>query len=323
MFKDFSEYADVNEMKRSIPHQAYLHGEIVKYMLHLNKFLNIIDLQRMYKLHQDHSKQIFKENLVVNRTDSELNALCNTHNNNNNRSYRARNYDSHENSLALNYQKKDVLSDTHHANLRIINSLIVEICKKETYIEHMQTYTAESLEKDKVKDAVLDMNLHLYRDLNGSNLYNLKYRAQEAKLDKVGFVKQVMKVEPLRIDPEIVIDTEWCEKVFKPNRQILEYQGSRTFTLTLDLVSENEHMQMFKTKQLQIRGTREQMNRANSYFCYGQWKNIGPMFKSHDLFFCVSKGIGKEYWALGSDEKKAESVMRRRQKLQMLRTLNL
>jgi hypothetical protein len=327
MFKDFSEYADENEIKSSVAYQAHLHGELVAYILHLNKFINLVDLERMYNLHQTHSLGTFQNNLIVTRTPDELNNLINMKENSRTMSYRSNQYDSHEKHMTLTYQRKEPLYDAHHTTQRIINNLMVEVCKKETYIDHVQNYSAENLAKDRIKDAVLDMNLHLYRTLHSSNLYNLKYRTQtdERYADKnsVGFVKQVRKVEPLRIDPEIVIDANWCDKVFDTNRAILEYQGARTFTLTLDLLSENSRMKMFKSKQLQIKGTREQTNTANSYFNSGTWKNIGPLFKVHDLFFCVSKGVGKEYWALGSDEKKAESVMRRRQKLEMLRTLNV
>jgi len=325
MFKDFSKCADQKETKNSVPHQAHLHGELVNYLLHLDSFLKLVDLKEMYALHQAHAKKIFNENLIVTRTSSELNALVNMRDDNYSRSYRARGYDTHENNLTLTYERKDILFDTHHSNQRIINNLLVEICKKETYIEHKQSDNTASLANDKIKDAVIDMNSWLQRGLHGTDLYNLRYRAKtEDETDKdVGFVKQVKKVEPLRIDPEIVIDTHWCNTVFDTKRTILEYQGARTFTLALTPVSSNSRMKMFRTTQLQIRGTREQVYTARSYFNHGQWKNIGPLFKTHELFFCVSQGVGKEYWALGSDEKKAESVMRRRQKLEMLRTLNL
>jgi len=325
MFKDFSKLANQYAKKDSVEYQAHLHGKLCEIIFSMRESFGLLNIQNKYQLYQTKAEDTFENNINQGSTAKEVENLINSSGSSfGYRTYRHQSYNSGmSNAFNAEYQHTPDVKDVEYAANNLFSTTMIEIAKKEVYIDHKQNYSQEKKNNDKVKDAVIEANYNINHKLGLVNTYRLKYVNANTREGRTGFIKQVVKPEPLVINPEISIDATWVKDIQHKNLAVLEWQGARTFTLTMTPLEENDDREIFKTKCLQIRGTRDQMHIANNYWNQGRWESIGPMFKVHDLFFCRSKNQERVHWALGSDVKKAESVMKRRQKLEMLRTLNI
>jgi hypothetical protein len=283
-----------------------------------NKFLDT------YKNCAAECEQKFQYNLTFEKRKDELTDLINVNRDGTVfRSYKTNTYNcakyGPDEEMLHNYP------DVYRTMLRVINETITEICKKETYVNAVMSYTNEEKEKDEMKDVVIELNRYI-RNRIPADLRGLVYSQSES--GNTGFVKEIIKLNsPMRATPTIYIDKKWCTDVYDRKMSITEYQGKRAFTLSMDLVSDDNDKTIFKSKILQITGTREEIMKAN-YQGHCDWKAVEPLFKVHDLFMSVSKDRSgssgyHRITALAKTAKQAESVMKRRQKLEMMRTLNI
>lgn len=330
MFIDFSQYQAKNAEKASLAGQANRHTALVKFLQDLSSLMKISNLGKVYQAYQEQASKAFEHNKKICKVSTELEYLVNVRTNSRSyhRSYQTQSYslNTHQSASEIVYERKEELTDIHHTIGNVLTKALEEITKKEVYIRHTLGYTNQQEEEDKVNDTVIDMNGHISNVLTMCNTYRLKYVNSNTRDNVLGFIKQVKSFDPMNIDPEISIDKNWFDTVFSQNKQILEYQGARTFTLSLDLIRNDAEKTLYSAKCIQIKGTREQVARANNYWRQTNWTHIGPLFKTLDLVLCESKPThdnSKTHWALGSNADKAYSVMKRRQKLDMMKTLNL
>jgi len=320
MFKDYSMFAEVNAENDTINKQAYLHGELVGHLSMLHSKLNLTNIEEAYANCTKEVNSTFTHNRQVIPLKTELGCLRNSSKYYYN--YHARHYSA---SVGID-MCEDVLPDLRNLNNRIINKVLLEIVKKEVFIEYLLNDTEEKRSASKIQDTVIKANHVLRVKLANADLYHLRYTNAYDEESSPGFVHQVISQSDnaIKTKPEIGIDKDWCEKVFDNNLMLLEFEGARAFTISADVKSTDQDKTLYNVKVLQITGTREEKNKAHGYFYtrnYSVDEAIRKLFKVKDLVLSMS--ADKTHWALGTDEVKAERTMRRRQKLSMMKQLNL
>ena len=320
MFKDYSMFAEVNAKDDTINRQAYLHGELVEHLSMLRNKLNLTNIEQAYANCTKEVNSTFNHNRQVIPLETELGCLRNSSKYYYN--YHAKHYSA---SVGID-MCEDVLPDLRNLNNRIINKVLLEIVKKEVFIEYLLNDTEEKRSASKIQDTVIKANHVLRVKLANADLYHLKYTNAYDEDCSLGFVHQVISQSDnaIKTKPEIGIDKDWCETVFDNNLMLLEFEGARAFTISADVKSTDQDKTLYNVSVLQITGTREEKNKAHGYFYtrnYSVDEAIRKLFKVKDLVLSMS--ADKTHWALGTDEVKAERTMRRRQKLSMMKQLNL
>jgi len=319
MFKDYSMFAEVNAKDDTINRQAYLHGELVEHLSMLRNKLNLTNIEKAYANCTKEVNSTFNFNRQVMALETELGCLRNSSKYYYN--YHARHYSA---SVGID-MCEDVLPDLRNLNNRIINKVMLEMVKKEVFIEYLLNDTEEKRMASRIQDTVIKANHILRSKLSNADLYHLRYTNAYDEESSPGFVHQVISQydNAIKTKPEIGIDKDWCDKVFDNNLMLLEFEGARAFTVSADVKSTDQDKTLYNVKVLQITGTREEKNKANSYYYNKDSvdEDIRKLFKVKDLVLSMS--ADKTHWALGTDEVKAERTMRRRQKMSMMKQLNL
>ena len=320
MFKDYSMFAEVNAKNNTINKQAYLHGELVEHLSMLRNKLNLTNIKQAYTNCIKEVNSTFNHNRQVIPLETELGCLRNSSKYYYN--YHAKHYSA---SVGID-MCEDVLPDLRNLNNRIINKVLLEIVKKEVFIEYLLNDTEEKRMASKIQDTVIKANHVLRVKLANADLYHLRYTNAYDEDCGPGFVHQVISQfdNAIKTKPEIGIDKDWCETVFDNNLMLLEFEGARAFTISADVKSTDQDKTLYNVSVLQITGTREEKNKAHGYFYtrnYSVDEAIRKLFKVKDLVLSMS--ADKTHWALGTDEVKAERTMRRRQKMSMMKQLNL
>jgi hypothetical protein len=320
MFKDYKSIANCNAEDKSLNKQASLHGELVEYLKQLDAILGIKSLEEDYNFFSNKFLGVFNNNKNYSPIGDELKAMINEKTDYYSYSYRTLRYQGDIRIQFNNIGMKSVASQTRS----LINQILTEIVKKEIYIEYLLNDTEEQRERVKVQDTVVRCNKYLHHHLANSDLYNLTYsNANTTTSDKI-FAHDVISVsDSIKTKPQIYIDKTWCTNVYDKNLQILEFEGARAFTLKCEWLEEDEEKCIYDTQVVQITGTRDQKLLANRNHYYNSHNNayVRDLFKVRDLALAVSKD--GTYWAMGTTPAKATSTMRRRQKLAMMRELNL
>jgi len=332
MFKDLTYLADPNETEiTSIHRQAYLHGELKSLLEVMNSQLQINDLEQLKEAALSNVEKAFEYNCNESPTQVELNKLINKKDKYYSRVYRFTKEYEIPNRIIIHSKFKELQFDLS----RSITTLISCLAKKEKYIEYVLSDNENNQEEVKLKDTVVYANDKLHNVLANADTYNLKYESSNEREGKLGFIKQVKGYtdKGIKFTPEIIVDFNWCKKVWDTGLTILEYQGARAFTISCEFLRDGNDCKLYSTKVLQIRGTREEKNIASyhSYYSNTNWDAIGALFKVKDLVLAIpNNGISNTgylynspHMALGQDEEWAERTMRRRQKIDMMKQLNL
>jgi hypothetical protein len=321
MFKDYTHLENQIGSRDSIERQAYLHGKLTNYLNNINKLLGVKDLKEEYDRLTSKLMSVFENNKDHSPLEDEMAKLINVKTQYYNYSYKINRYDtSHTFCMQYNHGIEEL--DRH--NLSLINNTLLEIAKKELYIEYHLNDTEEQKEKVKLQNTIIKCNSYITHNLANAELYNLSYHNAES--NPAGFSHEVISTSgTIKTRPIIYVDKTWCTNVYDKNLHILEFEGARAFTLKCEWLEEDDEKCIYDTQVLQITGTRDEKLLANrSHYYYSSRDNseaIRVLFKVKDLALSVSKD--GRHWALGTTPAKAASTMRRRQKLTMLRTLNL
>lgn len=320
MFKDYKSIANCDAENKSLNKQASLHGELVEYLKQLDALLEIQDLQGTYDYFSNKFKGVFDNNKNYSPIGDELNAMINEKTDYYSYSYRTRQYGGEVTIQFNNTGMKSVTSQ----NRSLINQILTEIVKKEVYIEYHLNDTEEQRERVKVQDTVVRCNKFLHTKLANSDLYNLTYSNASDIVGEKIFAHDIVSLsDSIKTKPQIYIDKSWCTNVYDKNLQLLEFEGARAFTLKCEWLEEDEEKCIYDTQVVQITGTRDEKLLANRHHYYNglNSEHVRSLFKVRDLALALSKD-GK-FWAMGTTPAKATSTMRRRQKLAMMRELNL
>jgi len=321
MFKDYTHLENQIGSKDSIERQAYLHGKLTNYLNNINKLLGIADLKEEYDRLTRKMLAVFDNNKDHSPLEDEMAKLINVKTQYYNYSYKINRYDtSHTFCMQYNHG----LEELDRYNLSLINNTLLEIVKKELYIEYHLNDTEDQRKKARLQNTIIKCNSYLNHNLANAELYNLEYQNSEGSPS--GFMHEVINMSrEINTKPKIYVDEKWCTNVYDKNLQILEFEGARAFTLKCEWLEEDDEKCIYDTQVLQITGTRDEKLLANrAHYYYSSRDNsaaLRVLFKVKDLALSVSKD--GRHWALGTTPAKAASTMRRRQKLTMLRTLNL
>jgi len=321
MFKDYTHLENQIGSKDSIERQSYLHGKLTSYLNNLNRLLGIKDLEEEYRSLTSKMMSVFENNKDHSPLEDEMAKLINVKTQYYNYSYKINRYDT---SHTFRMQGNHGIEELDRYNLSIINNTLLEIVKKELYIEYHLNDTEKQREQVKLQNTIIKCNSYLNHTLANSEIYNLSYQSSEG--NQVGFFHEVISPSNgIETKPKIYVDKAWCTNVYDKNLQILEFEGARAFTLKCEWLDEDDEKCIYDTQVLQIKGTRDEKLLANGAYYYYSTRDssaaIRVLFKVKDLALSVSKD--GQHWALGTTPAKAASTMRRRQKLTMLRTLNL
>ena len=322
MFKNYNSIADIKAPIKTEEKQAHLHGELVHYLHQLNTILVIDDLQDAYNKITEKLSNVFINNRNYSPISEELNAMINEKADYYSYSYKTMRYDGH---YSFTFNNNGMESVRSH-NKSLINTILLEIGKKELYIDYLLNDTEENREKVRVQDTVVKCNKYLNSNLAGSDLYDLTYtNADSLVSDKtVLFAHDVISMsDSIRTKPQIYIDKTWCTNVYDKNLHVLEFEGARAFTLKCEWLDEDEEKCIYDTQVLQITGTRDERLLASRQSWTGANNNeaVRRLFRIHNLALAIAQD-GK-FWALGTTPAKATSTLRRRQKMAMMNELNL
>jgi hypothetical protein len=194
-----------------------------------------------------------------------------------------------------------------------------EIVKKEIYLDYKLNETEADIVRNEYKDKVLGLNRRVSQ-ISSNHLFNLTYSfVTKDEDDEAKFIKDVRSITPMRYNPTIKVNKHWFDTVGDLGFQMLEYQGSRAFTISAEEYSRDNNRTLYFVKTLQMTGTREEMREANWYH---KGEAVDKLIKIKDLVLSVSNQDDK-IWALGADESWAERTMRARQKREMMAGLNI
>ena len=316
MFKDYTQLAEkqASNLHETVAHQAYQHTLLVE---RLNRISPLVGIHNINSAYQDMTNQVaivFDRNIRGTPVSEELVSLTGK-----NKSYNYQGY----NHLNTELSMEDIFGGSPRietAGKTFINSLFLEIVRKELYIEYVLADTPERQAKNNLQDTVIMMNRTLRTDLCDASLYHLTYMSSADRGGSTGFVHQLKDNLGGRTTPEIMVGVDWVETVFDKGLTLLEYQGARAFTVFNCEFEKDDIRTLYRTTVLQITGTREEVSRAGWSYSSNN-EATRTLFKVRELV--LSQSADKQHWALGSDAVKAERTMRRRQKGAMMKQLNL
>ncbi len=315
MFKDYKSIAEqqTKSYEDFVAHQAYLHTTLVDQLQKLSLLLGLSNPHELYEGMKSRVSSVFEQNSKFSPVEEELRNLAQVPGN----SFAHSSYYTYGRGTDPRIVETGVKGVDSNGRT-LISSLLLEIAKKEFYINYRQSDTPERQATNKLNDTVIQMNRMVTNTLSGSKLYQLAYVSSATRVGATGFVHQLKALDSRFSTPEIMIDHNWIDTVFDKKLTILEYEGVRALTLSNSELEEDENRTLYNTKVLQITGTREEIVKASSYYGTRDYK---PLFKVKDLVLSVS--ADKQHWAMGKDAVSAERTMKRRQKLAMMKQLNL
>ena len=330
MFRDYKElngryYTEEGHANNphSLPYQANRYYSLVRHLEHLATSINY-DLKELYEHLQSNLFEKFNSSTKNGSVNAELLILINFEDN-------ARDYYSYSN-YSTSYEANRMYSKSMKDNEnyeplwdirdKIGNHLantMSEIVKKEIYLDYKLNETEADIVRNEYKDKVLGLNRRVSQ-ISSNHLFNLTYSfVTKDEDDEAKFIKDVRSITPMRYNPTIKVNKHWFDTVGDLGFQMLEYQGSRAFTISAEEYSRDNNRTLYFVQALQITGTREEMREANWYH-HGE--AVDKLIKIKDLVLSVSNQDDK-IWALGADESWAERTMRARQKRKMMEGLNI
>ena len=320
--KYYTEDGHANDPK-SLPYQANRYYSLVKHIEHQATSVNY-NLKELYELVKSNLFEKFNSSTKNGSVNAELLILINFEDN-------ARDYYSYSN-YSTSYEANRMYSKSMKDNEnyeplwdirdKIGNHLantMSEIVKKEIYLDYKLNETEADIVRNEYKDKVLGLNRRVSQ-ISSNHLFNLTYSfVTKDEDDEAKFIKDVRSITPMRYNPTIKVNKHWFDTVGDLGFQMLEYQGSRAFTISAEEYSKDSNRTLYFVKTLQITGTREEMREANWYH---KGEAVDKLIKIKDLVLSVSNQDDK-IWALGADESWAERTMRARQKREMMAGLNI
>jgi len=330
MFRDYKElngeyYTEEGHANdpKSLPYQANRYYSLVRHIEHLATSVNY-DLKELYEVVKSNLFEKFNSSTKNGSVNAELLILINFEDN-------ARDYYSYSN-YSTSYEANRMYSKSMKDNEnyeplwdirdKIGNHLantMSEIVKKEIYLDYKLNETEADIVRNEYKDKVLGLNRRVSQ-ISSNHLFNLTYSfVTKDEDDEAKFIKDVRSITPMRYNPTIKVNKHWFDTVGDLGFQMLEYQGSRAFTISAEEYSRDNNRTLYFVKTLQMTGTREEMREANWYH---KGEAVDKLIKIKDLVLSVSNHDDK-IWALGADESWAERTMRARQKREMMAGLNI
>jgi hypothetical protein len=320
--KYYTEDGHANDPK-SLPYQANRYYSLVRHIEHLATNVNY-DLKELYEVVKSNLFEKFNSSTKNGSVNAELLILINFEDN-------ARDYYSYSN-YSTSYEANRMYSKSMKDNEnyeplwdirdKIGNHLantMSEIVKKEIYLDYKLNETEADIVRNEYKDKVLGLNRRVSQ-ISSNHLFNLTYSfVTKDEDDEAKFIKDVRSITPMRYNPTIKVNKHWFDTVGDLGFQMLEYQGSRAFTISAEEYSRDNNRTLYFVKTLQMTGTREEMREANWYH---KGEAVDKLIKIKDLVLSVSNHDDK-IWALGADESWAERTMRARQKREMMAGLNI
>jgi hypothetical protein len=320
--KYYTEDGHANDPK-SLPYQANRYYSLVRYIEHQATSVNY-NLKELYELVKSNLFEKFNSSTKNGSVNAELLILINFEDN-------ARDYYSYSN-YSTSYEANRMYSKSMKDNEnyeplwdirdKIGNHLantMSEIVKKEIYLDYKLNETEADIVRNEYKDKVLGLNRRVSQ-ISSNHLFNLTYSfVTKDEDDEAKFIKDVRSITPMRYNPTIKVNKHWFDTVGDLGFQMLEYQGSRAFTISAEEYSRDNNRTLYFVKTLQMTGTREEMREANWYH---KGEAVDKLIKIKDLVLSVSNQDDK-IWALGADESWAERTMRARQKREMMAGLNI
>lgn len=320
--KYYTEDGHANDPK-SLPYQANRYYSLVRHIEHLATNVNY-DLKELYEVVKSNLFEKFNSSTKNGSVNAELLILINFEDN-------ARDYYSYSN-YSTSYEANRMYSKSMKDNEnyeplwdirdKIGNHLantMSEIVKKEIYLDYKLNETEADIVRNEYKDKVLGLNRRVSQ-ISSNHLFNLTYSfVTKDEDDEAKFIKDVRSITPMRYNPTIKVNKHWFDTVGDLGFQMLEYQGSRAFTISAEEYSRDNNRTLYFVQALQITGTREEMREANWYH---KGEAVDKLIKIKDLVLSVSNQDDK-IWALGADESWAERTMRARQKRTMMAGLNI
>ena len=320
--KYYTEDDHANDPK-SLPYQANRYYSLVRHLEHLATSINY-DLKKLYEHLQSNLFEKFNSSTKNGSVNGELLVLIN-------RSDKGADYYSYSN-YSTSYEANGMYSKSLRGNKELeplwdirdkignhLASTMCEIVKKEIYIDYKLNETEADIVRNEYKDKVLGLNRRVSQ-ISSNHLFNLTYSfVTKDEDDEAKFIKDVRSITPMRYNPTIKVNKHWFDTVGDLGFQMLEYQGSRAFTISAEEYSRDNNRTLYFVQALQITGTREEMREANWYH---KGEAVDKLIKIKDLVLSVSNQDDK-IWALGADESWAERTMRARQKRTMMEGLNI
>jgi len=326
MFNNYQDIAVAGADESTIYHQAYLHGKLLSFFNLTISSLDLSDIEFTYQKIKSGVEKVFRENCKYTTVKSQLETLGGLElTRSAGWSYQRRNY--YASADIEIYDNNDIRCIKRELSTLLTNT-ILQIVKKEKYIEYKMNETDELKDKTKISDSISMSNHRLGVELCGCDLFGLAYIGEEERENSIGFVHQVKRVignaGGINTTPEIVVNKQWVEDVFDKELAILEYEGTHAFTIQAHKVEEDSDKSLYNIRIVQIQGDREERLHAKREYWYGgntDNRSIRNLFKVKDVFLSVSSD--GNYKAIGNSAVRAESTMRRRQKAAMIKSLNL
>ncbi|MDA8863703.1 hypothetical protein N9I05_01485 [Pseudomonadales bacterium] len=320
--KYYTEEGHANDPK-SLPYQANRYYSLVRHIEHQATNVNY-NLKELYELVKSNLFEKFNSSTKNGSVNGELLVLINL--SDNDREYYS--YSNYSTSYEANrmYSKSMKYKDEYEPLWDIRDNIgnhlantMSEIVKKEIYLDYKLNETEADIVRNEYKDKVLGLNRKVSQ-ISSNHLFNLTYSfVTKDEDDEAKFIKDVRSITPMRYNPTIKVNKHWFDTVGDLGFQMLEYQGSRAFTISAEEYSRDNNRTLYFVKTLQMTGTREEMREANWYH---KGEAVDKLIKIKDLVLSVSNQDDK-IWALGADESWAERTMRARQKRTMMAGLNI
>jgi len=320
--KYYTEEGHANDPK-SLPYQANRYYSLVRHIEHQATNVNY-NLKELYELVKSNLFEKFNSSTKNGSVNGELLVLINL--SDNDREYYS--YSNYSTSYEANrmYSKSMKYKDEYEPLWDIRDNIgnhlantMSEIVKKEIYLDYKLNETEADIVRNEYKDKVLGLNRRVSQ-ISSNHLFNLTYSfVTKDEDDEAKFIKDVRSITPMRYNPTIKVNKHWFDTVGDLGFQMLEYQGSRAFTISAEEYSRDNNRTLYFVKTLQMTGTREEMREANWYH---KGEAVDKLIKIKDLVLSVSNQDDK-IWALGADESWAERTMRARQKRTMMAGLNI
>jgi len=325
MFNNHQDIAVAGADESTIYRQAYLHGKLVRFFNLTVSDLDVSDIDLAYQSIKAGVEKVFKENCECTTVTSQLETLGNLElTRDYGWSYQRRGYYATADIDVYNHNDIGCIKGELS---RLLTNTVLQIAKKEKYIEYKLSETEETKDVTKINDSIAMSNNRLNRDLGVCDLFNLKYINEEDRPNSKGFVHQIRKVignsGGIATTPEIIVGKQWVEDVFDRGLAILEYEGTHAFTTQANKIEEDTEKTLYDIIIVQIQGNREERLLANGerYYRNIANKHTRKLFRVKDVVLSVS--ADKQHQAIGSNAMRAESTMKRRQKAAMIKSLNL
>jgi len=326
MFSNYKELAkeyyvdeDAPVNKVSLSYQANRYYSLINYLNNITEHIEY-DYKNLVDKCKSDIFEKFNDAIKNGSVTAELNMLIN--NSNDNRYYSYSSYGPSYQTARF-YSKEmanhnNGLSDIKSEISKHVSDVVCEILKKDCYLNYKVNETEEDVLRSKYQDKVLNLNRKI-QHIDSNFMYRMHYTYVNDTYKKATFNKEITHIDPVRYRPNIIVDKNWFDTVGDKGFQILEYQGSRAFTISAEEYSSDSNRTLYFVKVLQLTGTRVEMQKAN-------WHNVmdrmDKIVKVRDLILSVSNQDDK-IWALGADETWAERTMRARQKRTMMKGLNI